>query len=118
MLTGFYELNNIIKDRNILKQFYQEAVMLSYYTNVQKIVDYRRVSTNEKSIVDIINMLDIDKIFKHLVCIDRSVQNENELKGEVGINVIDENGNDYFLFSDLTLLNLRLLTAKYGLIMK
>lgn len=94
--------------------------MLSYFVNIQKIDNYVRVGTNEVSIMDIIDFIKCENElrFNHYTCVDRSIQHEYEKKGEVGINVIADDGNDYFLFCYMTLENLSKLAKMYKLKME
>ena len=111
MKTGFYNIKKLSNDQ--LKAFYKDAVMLSYDTHIE-ILDcektWRRERSNEKTISE---MIEESSTSYHNICIDRSVQMENEKYGEVGYCSL--NTPDYFLYIFVTLDNLKLLADKYGL---
>ena len=111
-LTGFYNLNKLSDSE--LKEFFSDAVMLSYNVYIHKLETWRRESTGDKTIEDMIKNAYVKN---HNVCIDRSILNDKTLYGEVGY-ATSTDGPDYFLFCLLTLDNLKVLTDKYKLVMQ
>jgi len=113
MKTGFYNIN--ILNTNILKEFFKDAVMLSYNTHIDKLdlnISHSRRSTQDYTIKDMIDNCNKDY---YNFCIDRSIQYNDDYKGEVGYTII---GDKYFLYILLSLTNLKILVDKYNLTMK
>lgn len=111
MKTGFYKLNGLSEEQ--LKQFFTDAVMLSYDSHVEKLESWQRENTDEKSIGQMISNVSKEN---HNVCIDRSIQMQNRLVGEVAYSTFGS--PSYFLYCFLTLDNLKILTDKYSLNME
>jgi hypothetical protein len=114
-LTGFYSLKNLSDTE--LKSFFTDAVMLSYNTYIDKLdanESWRRQNSNDKTIQE---MIDNASVKNHNVCVDRSIQYDKTLYGEVGYSTLID-VPDYLLYCLLTLDNLKILTEKYNLIMK
>lgn len=114
MKTGFYDLKKLSLSQ--LKHFYKDAIMLSYDTHVDKLdckESWRRQRTNEKSIQEMIEMVDKSN---HNTCVDRSVQHDILKEGEICYSTFTD--PSYFLYIFLTLENLKILVEKYKLEMK
>lgn len=114
-MTGFYNIGKL--DEIALKNFFNEAILLSYNTVVH-ILDvnksWTREITKDKTISE---MIDGATPSKHNVCIDRSIQHNTESYGEIGYCTIGENP-EYFLYVYISLDNLKILTDKYELTME
>jgi len=114
MQTGFHSLKHLSKRQ--LKQFFKDAVMLSYDTHIEiknDGVDWKRHRTTNKTIQEMLN--GCAKIY-HNVCIDRSIQYKDAQYGEIGY-CSNINKVTYYLFIAVTLNNLKILVDKYNLIM-
>jgi hypothetical protein len=114
MKTGFYNIRNLSKDE--LKAFFTEAVMLSYDAHVE-IIDcsksWSRELCTEKTVEE---MIDHCHPNYHNICIDRSIQYDKTLYGEIGYCTL--RSPDYFLYIFVTLDNLKILVDKFKLEMK
>lgn len=110
MRTGFYNIGKLGIEE--LKSFFIDAVMLSYNSHVEKLdcaVSFGRQHTDEKSIKE---MIDSCNPAFHNVCIDRSIQHNEEQYGEIGYNNLSDK---YFLYIFISLPNLKILIDKYNL---
>ena len=112
MKTGFYNIKKL--DNPTLKEFYKDAVLLSYYSTIQTVIGLHRTSTKDKTLGE---MIDSANVNNHNFCIDRSIQHDLSLYGEITYRIIGEE-NDYILCCYLSLDNLQKLVTKYNLIME
>lgn len=111
-LTGFYELNKLTNKE--LKQFFTDAILLSYKVYIETINDSRiRTGTRDKTIQEMLDTVSTDN---NNVCINRAIQLDTCDYGEIGYSTITN--EDYLLYIYVTLDNLKILTDKYNLIMK
>lgn len=111
MKTGFYNIGKLTDKQ--LKKFFSDAVMLSYNTHIDVLdceKSWTRQRCNEKTIKE---MIDGCRAKFHNVCIDRSIQHETELYGEIGYCTLAS--PNYFLYVFVTLDNLKELITKYNL---
>jgi hypothetical protein len=111
MKTGFYNLSTL--NHAELKQFFTDAIMLSYNSHID-ILDcsksWSRQPYEEKSLQD---MLDEVSLSNHNVCIDRSVQHDINLYGEIGYSTMVD--PSHFLYIYVNISNLQILIDKYNL---
>jgi hypothetical protein len=111
MGTGFYKLSKL--DETQLRSFFKDAIFLSYNTHID-ILDINKSISRERCVTKTIqDMLNGVSIRNHNVCIDRSIQYENEKYGEIGYSTLKS--PDYFLYIFVGLDNLRELIKKYDL---
>lgn len=113
--SGFYDIGKL--DNAKLKAFFKDAVDLSYDSHIDVLdcsKSFRRQQCTTKTIQE---MVDGANTKHHNVCIDRSIQHEDSLYGEIGYSTITTEP-EYFLFIFVTLENLQILVDKYNLIME
>ena len=114
MKTGFYNLKSLTKRQ--LKSFYKDAINLAYDVHID-ILDcnssFRRQRSTDKTVGEMIENCNAEF---HNVCINRSIQYNTELYGEIGYCQLTS--PDYFLYIFVTLDNLEKLVLKYKLEMK
>jgi len=113
MKTGFYNIKSLSNEE--LKEFFKEAIMLSYNSHVEILdigVSYTRQITTDKSLGDMVKNCSRNY---HNVCVDRSIQHKQSNYGEISYSII---GGKYFLYIFITLENLKVLTEKYKLEME
>lgn len=111
--NGFFDVG-VIKDEEILKQLYRDALSLSYDHHVDELTSIQRKKTNKFTAEEFIDQkLSLNT---HNVVIDRFVQggyNESWKYGEIGCRVIS--AIDFFLFIYVSYEDLYDLVEKYNL---
>ena len=93
MKTGFYNIGAL--DTPTLIMFYNRAVELAYDVHIDKLdceISWQRQTSTEKTIGDMIK--NANKSY-HNICIDRSIQHDKSLYGEIGYTIISDK---YFLY--------------------
>ena len=110
MNNGFYNLRNFKREELI--EFFSYCLTLSFKSNVQQLVGFKREIHPSYTPQDILDKHLVEGRI-HAVCIDRSVRHPNELYGEIGFSTFCS--ENLFLYIFVSLENLKKIVEKYKL---